>query len=121
MKPASVVLLQGDSRIVQSLIASFPNRNYSVHTACSLDELRSSIAKHRAETVVLDMEMAPVSEVQKLSREFPEVRIICNHRLADEEMWITAINAGAADVVPSSETRNILAAAMGPIARSVAA
>ncbi len=121
MKPANVVLLQGDSRISQSLLASFPNRNYSVHTARSLDELRIDITKHRAKAVVLDMEMVPLSEVAKLSHDFPGMRIVCNHRVADEEMWISALNAGASDVVPSCETNGILAAATGAFTKSVAA
>lgn len=113
MKPDSVILLQGDQRLTQSLIVSFPNPGYSVYAARSLEDLRTGIAKYRAKTVVLDMELAPASEVQKLSHEFPGIRIVCNHRLADEQMWVTALNAGAADVLPSSETGDILAAAMG--------
>jgi len=122
MKQSSVVLLQSDARVTQSLIHSFANRTYSLHSARSLDELRNSIIREHADVVVLDMEMAPISEVENLSHRFPKMRIICTHRLADEKMWTTALGAGAADVVPSSDTRSILAAVTGtPLSHTAAA
>jgi DNA-binding NarL/FixJ family response regulator len=112
MQPLSVVLLQSDSRIAQSLVNSLCGSFHSVHAVRSLDELRASIAKHRAKVVVLDIEDQPISEVQKLSRDFPGVSIVCTHRLADEEMWTAALSAGAADICPSSDTGAILSAAL---------
>ena len=51
------------------------------------------------------------------------VGIVCTHRLADEEMWTAALNAGAADIYPSYDTRGILSAAVrnASMARSIAA
>jgi DNA-binding NarL/FixJ family response regulator len=85
--------------------------------------LRNSIAKHRADVVILDVEKIPFLAIEQLSREFPSVCIVCTHRLADEEMWTTALNAGAADICTSSDTRAILAAALRNVAisRSAAA
>jgi hypothetical protein len=37
---------------------------------------------------------------------------VCTHRLADEKMWTTAMDAGAADVCPSFDTRSIVTAAL---------
>jgi hypothetical protein len=59
------------------------------------------------------MEAASISDVEHLSREFPKARIICTHRLADDNMWTAALNAGAADICPPSDTRGIVRAALG--------
>jgi DNA-binding NarL/FixJ family response regulator len=112
MQPLNVVLLQSDSRVAQSLVSALVNTFSSVRQVQSLGELRSSIAKHRAGIAILDMEAASLSDVEHLSREFPKACIVCTHRIADEDMWAAALNAGAADVCPSSDTRGILRTAL---------
>jgi DNA-binding NarL/FixJ family response regulator len=123
MQPLNVVLLQSDSRVAQSLVSALANTFSSVRQVQSLGELRSSIAKHRAGIAILDMEAASLSDVEHLSREFPKACIVCTHRLADEDMWAAALNAGAADVCPSSDTRGILRTALrtASMAQSAAA
>jgi DNA-binding NarL/FixJ family response regulator len=118
MQALSVVLLQGDSRIAQSLVNSLCGSFHSVHAVRSVGELRTSIAKHRAKVVVLDIETASIADVEKLSHDFPGVPIVCTHRLADEEMWTAALGAGAADICPSSDTGAILTAALRNVAVS---
>jgi DNA-binding NtrC family response regulator len=121
MKLSNVVLLQGDSQVVQSLLHSLKAPSYSTHATRSLDELRKTIARHHADVAVVDIEVTPITEVESLSRNFPETRIICTHRLADEQMWTTALGAGASDVV-HNDTGSILAAVTGRVlGRSAAA
>ena len=112
MQPFNVVLLQRDTRVAQSIVTALANSFSSVRQVQSLGELRSSIAKHRAGVAILDMEAASLSDVEHLSREFPRACIVCTHRLADEDMWAAALNAGAADVCPPSDTPGILRAAL---------
>ena len=112
MQPLNVVLLQSDSRTAQSLVSALANAFGAVHQVQSLGELRTSIAKHRARIAILDMEAASLSDIQRLSREFPKACIVCTHRLADEDMWTAAVNAGAVDVYPPSDTRGILRTAL---------
>ena len=112
MQPLNVVLLQSDSRTAQSLVSALANTFGAVHQVQSLGELRTSIAKHRARIAILDMEAASLSDIQHLSREFPKACIVCTHRLADEDMWTAAVNAGAVDVYPPSDTRGILRTAL---------
>src|SRR5215475_2809596 len=112
MQPFNVVLLQSDTRVAQSIVTALGNSFSSVRQVKSLGELRSSIAKHRAGIAILDMEAASLSDVAHLSREFPKACIVCTHRLADEDMWAAALNAGAADVCPPSDTHGILRAAL---------
>ena len=120
---SSVVILQSDPGIAQSLTASLLRSFRSVHVAGSTEELRASILKHRARVVILDMEMASLPEVERLSHEFPGLSVVCTHRLADEEMWTAALSAGASDICPTNDTHSILTAAMRNAgrARSVAA
>jgi DNA-binding NarL/FixJ family response regulator len=108
----NVILLQNDSRVAQALVASLCNSFHSVRMVRSLDELRTSLPKHRCEIVVLDMEVATLSDVERLSHEFPKTTIVCTHRLPDEEMWTAALNAGAADICPSTDARSVLMAAL---------
>jgi len=112
MQPLNVVLLQSDSRVAQSLVSALANTFSSVRQVQSLGELRTTIAKHRAGIAILDMETASISDLQLLSREFPKACIVCTHRLADEDMWTAAVNAGAADVCPPSDTRGIVRTAL---------
>jgi DNA-binding NarL/FixJ family response regulator len=111
MQPLNVVLLQSDPGTVQSLIAPLGSCFRSVHEARSLGDVRDSVAKHNAELVILDIEVASLPEVERLSRDFPGVCIVCNHRLADDEMWTAALGAGAADCCASSDPRSIVEAA----------
>jgi DNA-binding NtrC family response regulator len=109
---SSVVLLQGNPEIAQSLAASLLSSFRSVHAVRSMEELRASISKHRARVIILDIEMASLVEVESLSREFPGLSVVCTHRLADEEMWTAALSAGASDICPTNDTHSILTAAL---------
>jgi len=113
MQPLNVVLLQSDSRVAECLVSALASSSTSVRQVKSLGELRNSIEQHVAGIAILEMEAASISDVEHLSREFPKARIVCTHRLADEDMWAAALNAGAADVCPPSDTRGILRAALG--------
>jgi DNA-binding NarL/FixJ family response regulator len=83
-----------------------------VHVAQSLDDLRHAAAKHHPFAIVVDLETATISDVASLKRDFQETRIVCNHRVADEEMWSRSLSAGADDCCPSSDMRGILSAAV---------
>jgi DNA-binding NarL/FixJ family response regulator len=109
---SSVVLLQVDPVVAQSLTNSLLSSFRSVHAVRSMEELRGSILKHRAKVVILDMEMASLPEVERLSHEFPGLSVVCTHRLADEEMWTAALSAGASDICPTYDTHSILSAAL---------
>jgi len=112
MKPLSVVLLQTDAGTSRALASSLCHH------------FHEAILKHRPEVAVVDMEVAPLSEVQAISREFSGMCIVCTHRLADDQMWTAALTAGATDVCPSRDTRAIVTSTLrySPSrARSIAA
>jgi DNA-binding NarL/FixJ family response regulator len=111
MQSSNLVLLHSDARIVPSLVASLRSWFRSVQPVKSVDELRTSIAKHQAAVAILDMEIASISDVEHLAREFPGVCFVCTHRLADEAMWAAALSAGAADICLSNDLTGIVTAA----------
>jgi DNA-binding NtrC family response regulator len=98
MQPVSVVLYQNDPRTAQILATSLSQHFQSVHLARSHEELCPTIARNRAEVLVLDVEKSYWGEVERLHREFPKLSIVCTHRLADEELWAEALNQGASDI-----------------------
>jgi DNA-binding response OmpR family regulator len=111
MQPTNIVLLQSDPNVAQMLAASLSNSFHGVHVARSVEELRRTAAKHRPYAIILDLESATLSDVEALKQDFQGIRIICNHRVADEEMWTKTLTAGADDCWPSSNTRGIVSAA----------
>ena len=116
MQSSTVVLLQRDAGVSQSLVSALSQGFSSVQPVQSLSELRNRIAKSRAEVAVLDIEAAPIAEITRLSHDFPGTWIVCTHRVADEEMWAAALQAGAADVCPTSDVAGIVRAALGTAA-----
>lgn len=112
MKPLSVVLLQRDARTIRALGISLCHHFHAIHAAHSLEELRETVVKRRSEVVIIDLEMVPLSEIERLRREFAGISIVCTHRLADEEMWTAALNAGATDICASVDTPSIVTAAL---------
>src|SRR5579863_3135177 len=108
MQPLDVVLLQRDQSAAGRIVSALTGTSASVHQIQSLDELRSAIARYRASIAIVDMEVASISDVEHLSREFPKACLVCTHRLADDRMWTAALNAGASDICPPSDTTTIV-------------
>jgi len=121
MKPLSVVLFQTDARTAQILSENLSQHVHCVHLARTCDEIRPHIVRHRAEVLVLDLENCCLSEVKRLHREFPDLSIVCTHRLADEELWTEALTHGAADMCEPRNTDGILRSVMREWAHGVAA
>jgi DNA-binding response OmpR family regulator len=123
MQYSNIVLLQSDPNIAQTLAAMLSNSFHRVHVAKSVDELRHTAVKHRPDAIVLDLESASLADVETLKKEFDGVRVICNHRVADEEMWTRTLSVGADDCCPSSDMRGILSSAVreNQISRHMAA
>jgi DNA-binding NtrC family response regulator len=121
MEPLSVVLFQTDARTAQILAENLSQHVRSVHLARTCVEIRPNITRHGAEVLVLDLEKCCLSEVKRLHRELPGLSIVCTHRLADEELWMEALNQGAADMCEPRNTVGILRSVMRERAQGVAA
>jgi len=112
MQALTIVVYQSDTRISQALAAELSRHFSSVHVTNNLYELHTAIPRHRAEVAILDIEGTQVVEVERLHREFPGLSIVCTHRVADEEMWARALNAGASDMFPTCDTEGIVMSAV---------
>ena len=121
MKPTNVVLLQSDPNIAQLLATSLSNSFRRVQVAASLDDLRHAAAEHRPSVIIVDLESATLEDVESLKRDLPETRIVCNHRIADEEMWALSLDVGADDCLPSSDMSGILFATVREMNGNMAA
>jgi DNA-binding response OmpR family regulator len=111
MQALTIVVFQRDPRLAQALASTLSIHYHSVHVAGSIEELLTDIPRYRADVAVLDIEASCLAEVTRLHREFPTVSIVCTHRVADEEMWAAALNAGASDMCPAFDTQEILMSA----------
>jgi DNA-binding NtrC family response regulator len=99
----AVVLYHNDPRTAQALVASLSKHCGPVNLVRNYREVRSAIARQRADVLVLDLEAldresARANAIRDLHREFPSLCIVATHRLADDEVWTEAMNQGAADV-----------------------
>jgi DNA-binding NarL/FixJ family response regulator len=113
MKSSSIVLLQGDPLVAQRLVSLLNQVFQSVYVASSLQDALSHAAKRRAEALIVDLELIGLNDLAALTNELPHVRTVGNHRLADEKLWLAALNAGAADCCASSDPKAIVNAALG--------
>jgi DNA-binding response OmpR family regulator len=111
MQALTIAVFQRDPRLAQSLASTLSHHYHAVYVATSVDELRVDIPRHRADVAVVDMEASCLDEVARLHREFPSVVIVCTHRIADEEMWAAALNAGASDMCPACDAEEIATSA----------
>ncbi len=98
MEPLCVVLYQNDPRTAQALAVGLSKHFPSVHLATTNAEVRPTVARHRAEALVLDLEQSGPGEVERLHHEFPSLCIVGTHRLADDKLWAEAMSLGASDI-----------------------
>lgn len=107
MQALNIIVFQHDPSLAQALASTLSLHYHSVYVADSLQELRVQIPRYRADVAVMDVEASRLEDVEMLHREFPRTSIVCTHRVPDEEMWAAALNAGASDMCPASDTRSI--------------
>lgn len=119
MDPASVVLYQGDAGTAKILANRLSQHLNTVHLARTCEEIRPTIAQHRARVLVLDLENSCLTEVERLHEEFPTLSIVCTHRLADEELWTAALSQGAADICEPGKTEDVVSAVMREQRRAI--
>jgi DNA-binding response OmpR family regulator len=108
----SVVVLENDPRVAQSLAGKLSAHFHAVLLARSSDELRERIASNRPEAIVFDIENSRLSEVRNLHNDFPSLPIVCLHRVPDEQMWIDALDAGASDVCGADDAQNVVSSVL---------
>jgi DNA-binding NarL/FixJ family response regulator len=107
MLSLNVVLAQHDPMAVSNLVNNLRGQCRAV-TVAEKAQLRQAILKARADVAVIDLEMFTVLEVKEICNEFRNVSIVCTHRLADEAIWTSVMDAGAADCCLPTDVNGIL-------------
>lgn len=113
----NVVVLEKDPGVARSLAGGL-RPHFSVQVACSREELRDNVTRTNPEAVVLNIEYWRLTEVESLHHDFPQLPIVCTHRIPDEEMWMAALAAGATDVCPADDVNNVLSSVLRSTALS---
>ena len=108
MPSPTVVIAQRDPGTVLGLAKDLHAHFARVAVAHNAGELREMLQHHDARVAVLDLEMVNIEEVQKLSALYGDLVIVCTHRSPDEQMWMSALNAGAVEFCHPHDLRSIL-------------
>ena len=114
MPKSSVVLALTSPRCAELLAVALHSYFDTVAVVHAPEHLRPALLKFRADVAIVDLEMLSLKDVEALHREFPQVLLVCTHRVPDEAMWAAALAGGAADCFPTNDVRNIVAAAVRP-------
>jgi DNA-binding NarL/FixJ family response regulator len=107
----NLVLLERDPGLAQSLAGGL-RPHFSVHVTVSQEQFRDDVVRNRPEAVVLNLELSPLTDIERLHQDFPQMPIVCTHRVPDEEMWMAALSVGACDVCPADDVNNVLSSVL---------
>lgn len=121
MEPLSLVIYHSDPRTAQALVVSLAEYFGPVNRVNKYEEIRSAVTCHRADVLVLDLETSRSDEVGRLHKEFPSLRIVATHRLADEGLWTEAMNQGADDLCEPRDEEVVRSVLRGRARRAAAA
>jgi|SRR6266478_1416602 len=110
MKPVTVVVAVADSVTNQSLTSSLRSHFRVVLPLPGVDEVRTTVLKHRADVIVADLESMSAGDLAAVLKDFPSLSAVCVHRLADDRLWSAALAAGALDCCHPSDIRGIVMA-----------
>ena len=113
----SVVVLEKDPSVAHSLAGGL-NSHFSVHVTQSHEDFRDTVTRNHPEAVILNIEFWRLTDVESLHRDFPELPIVCTHRVPDEEMWMAALEAGASDVCSTDDVGHVIASVQRHMALS---
>ena len=116
MPSPTIVIAQRDPCAVLGLANDLHAHFSRVAVAQNAIDLRELLERHEARVAVIDLETVDIEEVRNLSEHFCDLVIVCTHRSPDEQMWTSALNAGAVEFCHPHDVRAILhASRMAPL------
>ena len=80
-----------------SQLSQLPNRDFNIISFFRKEDSLSALNERSIDVAILDLELFSLEDVKQLCRQLPKTAFICTHRLADDEMWMKALTAGAED------------------------
>jgi DNA-binding response OmpR family regulator len=122
MQSLSILIAQADGRVGDLLAANLRTHFREIRVVRGVHELRQRLFQNgEPYAVVVDLELVNLQELREICVSYRNSAVICTHRLADEEMWVAALAAGAADCCTPNDIAGILRAAYGARLRRSAA
>jgi DNA-binding response OmpR family regulator len=116
----TVAVFEKDPKLAKFLAGGLRPHFKSVFLIESREKLRDGVTQSQPQALVLDLESGRLTDVTSLHRDFPDLTIVCTHRIPDEELWMAALEAGATDVCPADDLNNLLAAVLRSTERAAA-
>ena len=93
----------GDIRLVKLALSNPPqNVSFTIETTESLSDTLKALAENKFDTVLLDLglpDSTGLSAVEKIQHAYPDISIVVLTGLADENVAVNAIKAGANDYI----------------------
>jgi DNA-binding response OmpR family regulator len=114
----TIVILEKDPKVAQYLVWGLRPHFQSVDVMESHDNLREKVSVNQPGALILDIEHWRITDVECFHREFPQLPIVCMHRIPDEEMWMAALEAGATDVCPVDDVGSVLTSVLRSLSLS---
>ena len=114
MQSLSVLIAQADGRVGELLATNLRTHFREIRVVSGMNELREKLFQREDPyAVIVDLELVNFQELHEICEWHRNTAVICTHRLADEEMWVAALAAGAADCCAPGDIAGILRAASG--------
>ena len=104
-----LLVVDNQFRTLAELTSALHREFENVRAAFSFEQADATVREATPDAVIADLEILQPQDLRRLTREL-ELPVICTHRVPDEEMWTAALDAGALDVCPGSDTGEVLSA-----------
>jgi DNA-binding NarL/FixJ family response regulator len=123
MQRSSVFIAQADARLGSEFAARLQVHFRDIHVLKALPELRGALAQQKPYALIVALELIGIEELREICRSCPETVVVSTHRVADEEMWLASLAAGAADCCAATDFAGMLRAIARrlPLARAAVA
>jgi DNA-binding response OmpR family regulator len=114
MQSLSILIAEADGKISELLATNLRTHFRDIRVVRGLSELREKLTQNEEPyAVIVDLELVNFQELHEICGRYRKAPVICTHRLADEEMWVAALAAGAVDCCAPNDIAGILRAACG--------
>lgn len=111
MQTFNAVIAHGDVHRAEVLAHSLHGHFGRVDVTGDYETLRDKVNRNRSRFVVVDLELVSVEQVRSLCDDFRGTGVVCVHRVPDDRMWTSVVEAGAIDCCHTDDLRTILNAA----------
>jgi DNA-binding response OmpR family regulator len=110
MQSLSVFIAQADPKLGSDFAAKLQTHFHDIQVLKGLPELRGTLTRQKPYALIIDLELVGMEELREICASCPETVVVSTHRVADEEMWVASLAAGAADCCRAADYVSLLRA-----------